>query len=194
MSLVTCPSAADLERLFLGGLPEPEVEVLEQHVWNVARCLERLNKLFGSQDTLPGRSARGNRQRRRRFQPGGRRPDQPTEIPASGVRPLRLEEPHDRVHLFGVSEEAVGQGRTGRQEGQMSRLRPGDRRPCRGCRRSWSRRHANRAAPGSGLFAPRRPDAPVEARRRQAAHQSVVEQSRRHPGRRRQGRREKTPA
>jgi len=54
MSLATCPSPADLERLFLGGLPEQEVEALEQHVLECDSCLKKLIKAFATMETLSG--------------------------------------------------------------------------------------------------------------------------------------------
>src|SRR5262245_37652416 len=52
MALVTCPSPADLERLFLGGLPENEVQALEQHVLACAACLGHLKKQLDARETL----------------------------------------------------------------------------------------------------------------------------------------------
>jgi serine/threonine protein kinase len=52
MFLATCPSPADLERLFLGGLPEQEVEALEEHVLGCGSCLETLRQLLHSKETL----------------------------------------------------------------------------------------------------------------------------------------------
>jgi serine/threonine protein kinase/Leucine-rich repeat (LRR) protein len=54
MFLATCPSPADLERLFLGGLPEQEVEALEEHVLGCGSCLETLRRLLHSKETLAG--------------------------------------------------------------------------------------------------------------------------------------------
>jgi serine/threonine protein kinase len=52
MLLVNCPLAADLERFFLGDLPEPEAEALDLHVLQCAACLERLKALPRTRDTL----------------------------------------------------------------------------------------------------------------------------------------------
>ena len=54
MTLATCPSLAELEGLSRGGLPEREVEVLEQHVLECGSCLEKLKKRFPSGGTLAG--------------------------------------------------------------------------------------------------------------------------------------------
>jgi formylglycine-generating enzyme required for sulfatase activity len=50
---ITCPTA-DLERLFAGGLPERETELLEQHVLDCPSCFASLKKLFHSGDTMSG--------------------------------------------------------------------------------------------------------------------------------------------
>ena len=54
MFIDTCPPPADLERLFLGGLPEKEIDVVEQHVLQCGPCLESLKSLFRAKDTLAG--------------------------------------------------------------------------------------------------------------------------------------------
>src|SRR4051794_38005387 len=54
MPLAACPSAADLERLFLGGLPEDAVEAVEQHVLGCTSCLEKLKKQLRAKDTFAG--------------------------------------------------------------------------------------------------------------------------------------------
>jgi hypothetical protein len=54
MTAVTCPAPADLERLFLGGLPEERAAALEQHVLDCGPCLEQLKTLFAASDTLAG--------------------------------------------------------------------------------------------------------------------------------------------
>ncbi len=54
MSGAGCPAPVNLERLFLGGLPEPEVALLEQHVLACATCLEQLKTLLRSKETLAG--------------------------------------------------------------------------------------------------------------------------------------------
>jgi len=54
MPLATCPPPTNLERLFLGGLPEPDADALEQHVLECDTCLEQLKKLFHARETLAG--------------------------------------------------------------------------------------------------------------------------------------------
>src|SRR5262249_39964851 len=54
MLQVRCPPPAALEGLFLGGLPENEAEVIEQHVLHCAACLEQLKTLSRGNDTLAG--------------------------------------------------------------------------------------------------------------------------------------------
>jgi formylglycine-generating enzyme required for sulfatase activity/Leucine-rich repeat (LRR) protein len=54
MPAVTCPPPADLERLFLGGLPTEDAEALERHVLECNACLEKLKNLFRAKDTLAG--------------------------------------------------------------------------------------------------------------------------------------------
>src|SRR5205085_2067526 len=46
--------ATDLEHLFLGGLPEEEVEALEQHVLSCGSCLGTLKLLFRTKENLAG--------------------------------------------------------------------------------------------------------------------------------------------
>jgi len=50
--LIACPPPADLERLFLGGLSDKEVEAVEQHVLQCASCLDKLKQLFRTKETL----------------------------------------------------------------------------------------------------------------------------------------------
>jgi len=52
MAIVTCPRPADLERLFLGGLPEKDAEALEQHLLECGSCLEKLKSVTAARDTL----------------------------------------------------------------------------------------------------------------------------------------------
>jgi eukaryotic-like serine/threonine-protein kinase len=52
MALSRCPPAAELERLFLGGLPENEAEALEEHVLECGPCLDALKGLLASRETL----------------------------------------------------------------------------------------------------------------------------------------------
>jgi Leucine-rich repeat (LRR) protein len=54
MRLANCPTPAQLTALFLGGLPEEEVAVLEQHVLDCPACFEILKRLYPSGDTLAG--------------------------------------------------------------------------------------------------------------------------------------------
>ena len=52
MAVVTCPDPADLERLFLGGLPAADADALEQHVLECDACSGRLEQLFRAKETL----------------------------------------------------------------------------------------------------------------------------------------------
>ncbi len=52
MSVVRCPTASELEQLFLGGLPEEEAQTWEEHILLCASCLERLQALGHSADPL----------------------------------------------------------------------------------------------------------------------------------------------
>ena len=54
MTAVTCPNPADLERLFLGGLPAADAEALEQHILECNACLGKLKALFRTKETLAG--------------------------------------------------------------------------------------------------------------------------------------------
>jgi formylglycine-generating enzyme required for sulfatase activity len=54
MSLAVCPPPADLERLFLGGLPEADEEAIEQHVQACRSCGAKLAQLLAAKDTLAG--------------------------------------------------------------------------------------------------------------------------------------------
>src|SRR4051794_20868692 len=54
MLTATCPSAADLELLFLGGLPEKDTETLEQHVLDCGSCLATLKELCRTREPLAG--------------------------------------------------------------------------------------------------------------------------------------------
>jgi eukaryotic-like serine/threonine-protein kinase len=49
-----CPPPAELERLFLGGGPEQEVDALEQHLLECDSCLETAKTLSRDRDPLPG--------------------------------------------------------------------------------------------------------------------------------------------
>src|SRR4051812_17965503 len=49
-----CPPPAELERLFLGGVPEGQAEALEQHVLRCAACLETLQQRAQARDVLAG--------------------------------------------------------------------------------------------------------------------------------------------
>ena len=54
MTITTCPPPDNLERLFLGGLPEKEVDALEQHVLACGSCFARLKTVFRAKETLAG--------------------------------------------------------------------------------------------------------------------------------------------
>jgi len=49
--LTSCPELVHLERLALGQIPEPEADVLEEHVARCARCAEAVTRLTAA-DTL----------------------------------------------------------------------------------------------------------------------------------------------
>ncbi len=49
-----CPPPAELERLFLSGGPEQEVDDLEQHLLECNSCLETAKALAQAKDPLPG--------------------------------------------------------------------------------------------------------------------------------------------
>jgi Leucine-rich repeat (LRR) protein len=53
MSRSICPPPGELERLFLGGSPEPELEELEQHLLQCSSCLEASKRLSQAKDALP---------------------------------------------------------------------------------------------------------------------------------------------
>ena len=52
MSIAICPPSADLERLFLGGLPAAETQAIEQHVQQCRSCGAKLADLLAAKDTL----------------------------------------------------------------------------------------------------------------------------------------------
>jgi eukaryotic-like serine/threonine-protein kinase len=52
MVLATCPTLADLEQFFSGGVPAPENEAMEEHVQQCATCMANLKTLLRSNDTL----------------------------------------------------------------------------------------------------------------------------------------------
>jgi serine/threonine protein kinase/Leucine-rich repeat (LRR) protein len=54
MGVVNCPSAADLERLFLGDVPETQAQAHEEHVRACGLCLEKLKTLSRMRDALAG--------------------------------------------------------------------------------------------------------------------------------------------
>ncbi len=55
MTTATCPSPAEVERLYLGGFPEEfAVEALEEHVLGCGSCFDKLKKLVRTNDTLVG--------------------------------------------------------------------------------------------------------------------------------------------
>ena len=85
MRVASCPPAADLERLFLGGLSEQEALVLEEHVLTCNPCLQQLKSLVRTQDTLADQLRAGNPPRRLRAQPRGCQLDEPAQVIASSV-------------------------------------------------------------------------------------------------------------
>jgi hypothetical protein len=52
MSAAACPLPGDLERLYLGGLPEEQVVALEHHAMECRDCLGQLKQLIGVGDAL----------------------------------------------------------------------------------------------------------------------------------------------
>jgi serine/threonine protein kinase len=52
MTVSLCPAPTELERLFLGGLPEQEAELLEKHVLECEACLRKLKELMPANDLL----------------------------------------------------------------------------------------------------------------------------------------------
>jgi anti-sigma factor RsiW len=52
MRLTSCPSPVQLVALFEGGLPDEELEAVEQHVAECSACLEITKRLHVEKDTL----------------------------------------------------------------------------------------------------------------------------------------------
>jgi serine/threonine protein kinase len=52
MTVSLCPAPKELERLFLGGLPEQEADLLEKHVLECEACLQKLKQLMPASDLL----------------------------------------------------------------------------------------------------------------------------------------------
>lgn len=61
MSIAACPPAADLESLFLGGLPEADACAIEQHVQGCSTCAGKLAELLAEKDSLADSLSRARR-------------------------------------------------------------------------------------------------------------------------------------
>ncbi len=172
MTLATCPDAGFFDRVARSTLTPDETEEFAQHLEVCPSCAERIESATVSSHVVQALRAA---------------PDTPVpdsaHMEALMAKLEKLAPPQGDCHahdrLYGVPTEACCQGNPGRQEGQMSQVRPGHDGVRRGGRRCCG--HGNDAA---ARIAPAGPDRSAHRRPGQGRHGPTGRRrNRRRPGR-----------